>query len=140
MKPDGFGNLTDWGNVLEKLDDIRKSGALGKHQAELVRVFRYKDNWRLTERVLECIKEIDTPGDELIEEACRIMCDEGAYLDMRILAADALGDLLPKRLRQSGETPAFRGVPVIRVMKEVLDSPQAPIFHEAVSKALEAAG
>jgi hypothetical protein len=140
MKTDVFGNLMDWGNVLEKLDDIKKSGALEDHQTGLVRILRYKENWRLTEHVLECIREINMPTDELIQEACRIMCDDGAYIDMRILAATALGDLVPKRLKYSGEEPKFGDISVFQVMQEILASPQAPVFHKAVSNAIEAAG
>lgn len=139
METDVFGNLTDWGKVLETLKELKESGALDEHQAGLQRVLRYRENWRLREYVLECLGEIDRPTDELIQEVCRIMCDDSAYIDMRILAASALGDLVPKRLEYSGEEPKFGDITVFQVMKEILDSPQAPIFHKAVSNALAAA-
>lgn len=140
MKKDVFGNLMDWGNVLETLHEIKKSGVLDDHQAGLARVLRYKENWRLREHVLECLREIDRPTDELIQEVCRILCDGSAYIDMRILAASALGELVPKRVRDSGEEPKFGDVPVSQVMRDLVDSPQAPILHKAVVKALEAVG
>jgi hypothetical protein len=140
MKAEGFGNLRDWGSVLEKLEHIKAAGVLDEHQQELSRVLRYRENWRLTERVLECMQEVERPFDELIEAVCRIMCDEDAYIDIRILAADALGDLVLKRRMNTGEGPCFGGVPVTQVMKGFLDCPQVPVFRAAVSRAIETAG
>lgn len=52
MDSDIFGNLMDWGLVLDKLDDLKKSEKLHKHQADLIRILRYRNNWRLRETVL----------------------------------------------------------------------------------------
>jgi len=140
MKTDVFGNLMDWGKVLETLNKLKKSRTLDEYQAGLQRVLRYKENWRLREHVLECLGEIERPTDELIQDVCRIMCDDSAYIDTRILAASALGDLVPKRLKYSGEEPKVGDIPVFQIMRDIVDSPQAPVFHKAVSKALETAG
>lgn len=140
MKAEGFGNLRDWGTVLEKLEQVKAADVLDEHQRELSRVLRYRENWRLTERVLECIQRVETPSEELIEAVCRIMCDEGAYIDIRILAADAIGNLVLKRRMKTGEKPCFGGVPLTQVMKGFLDCPQVPVFRDAVSRALETAG
>ena len=77
---DIFGNLTDWEQVLDKLNDLKKSETLHKHQAGLARILRYRNNWKLRETVLEYITYINEPSDEILTEAINIMMDEGVYL------------------------------------------------------------
>jgi hypothetical protein len=140
MEDHSFGNLMDWGRVLERLEKIKENSALDEYQDELIRILRYKENWRLTERVLEYAKEIRQPKDELIGETCSILCNPKRYVDSRVLAADALSALIPKNVKGTVEYPKFEGASVVEVMQEILKSPEAPIVHNAVSKALQCVG
>ncbi len=66
MKHDLFGSLRDWGPVLELVDDLADNGQLAKCQPGLIRILRYKGNWRLREEVLKRVGEIKTPSSELV--------------------------------------------------------------------------
>ena len=137
MDADIFGNLTDWGQVIETLDRLKELKQLDRHQAGLTRILRYRDNWRLRETVLKYIKHLAEPTDELVQEVVNITMDEDIYLDMRILAVDALSHLIPLRIREDD----IRGRELVGIaiekMNKLLKSPQAPIFHEAITKSLE---
>lgn len=45
MYSDIFGNLTDWGRVIEMLDRLKELKKLDRNQDGLTRVLRYRDNW-----------------------------------------------------------------------------------------------
>lgn len=140
MNVDGFGNLREWGRVLEKMEALTKSGKLGDCQEELVRVLRYNDNWRLREAALAALPGISEPSPALIDEALKIMMRDDLYYDVRILAADALGKTLKKDSRtnrRGGDKMKETLNRVIEGMNRLLSDPQPPILHRAVRESLE---
>lgn len=137
MDSDIFGNLMDWGLVLDKLDDLKKSEKLHKHQAGLIRILRYRNNWRLRETVLKYITYLNEPSDEMLTQVLNIMMDESVYLDARILAADALANLIRKRKDARENDQAIDKAVVIEKMETLLDSPQPPFLNEAIRKSLK---
>ena len=94
MKQDPFGNLTDWGTVLDLFDELGENGGLAACQPGLVRILSIVGNWRLREEVLKRIGEIQDPSDDLISQVIRILADDNIYYDARILAGEALIRLL----------------------------------------------
>jgi len=132
MPIDRFGNLRDWGPVMEQLDRLCKQGELGQHRRGLARILRYRDNWQLREAALKYARAVSDPTDELLESALAIMMDENIYYDARILAAETLADLAPRRTVEncasSGLTPQF----IREKMDALMDSPQTPRFHRAI--------
>ena len=86
METINFGNLMDWGQVVEKLKELKKEKRLDDCQEEFIRVLRYPNNWRLREMVLEYIKDVQNPIDDLLLCTLNIMIDNKIYYDYRILA------------------------------------------------------
>ena len=131
MKHNSFGNLRDWGPVLELFDELADSGQLGPYQPGLIRILRYKGNWRLREAVLMRVGEIETPSSELVLEVLSILADDNIYYDVRILAGDALTKLL-KNVRDG-----FNGnirMSVQKVAERLRRTPQPIIFDNALRK------
>ena len=89
-----FGNLEQWGPVLEQLDDWKRTGELDRHQDELLWLLRYRGNWRLREAALDVMATLQAPDPELIRQACEIIMDEDLYQEVRILAAETVAALL----------------------------------------------
>lgn len=137
MDSDTFGNLREWGQVLETLEDLEKAKNLDKRQNGLARILRYGQNWRLLERVLEYAKEIVEPSDELLKEICNIMTSHNFYLDARILAVDALESLVPRMQRDHGGDNRASQTLIIRRMEDILNSSEPPKFQEALTRSLE---
>ncbi len=134
MKSDIFGNLREWGKVLERLEVLSKSRELDEHQSGLARILRYRRNWRLLERALKCGQGIDRPTEEFFGEVFRIMSDPDLYPDARILAMKAWECMVRKRLRRGCEGHDFSQ---ICRMVEGLDGSGPPILQEALSGSLE---
>jgi len=106
---DIFGNLTEWGRVIETLDRLKELKQLDRNQDGLTRILRYRDNWQLRETVLKHIVHLTEPTEELVREVINITADEYIYLDMRILAVDALSKLIPLCIKR-GVTNALKTV------------------------------
>ena len=137
MNPDVFGNLIDWYQVLEKLDSLRESGQLDAHQEGLTRILRYRDNWRLRETVLEYIKDLEKPRDELLLKVLDIVMDDGIYYDVRILAAQSLTSVISKRKNENNNDDLISKKLIIQKMNMLLKSPQPPSFQNEITKLLE---
>jgi len=137
LDTDTFGNLDDWGKVLKTLEDLKKKKKLDKHQSGLARILRDGQNWRLLERVLEYGKEINQPADEFLAEVTDIMANRNIYLDARILAAEVLDSLVPRRSTNSRNDGIFSKTLLIRKMVDILNSSEPPIFHELIANSLE---
>ncbi len=139
MENADFGNLRDWGNVLEKIEELSKAGKLGDCQHELIRVLRYNDNWRLREAAIMALPGVVKPSPSLIDEVLAIMMREDLYCEVRILAADALGRTLgnhPKKVRGRPGNPDGMTGKVLAGMKHLLDDPQPPILHKALRESV----
>ena len=131
MKHDPFGNLRDWGPVLELFGKLAENGNLAECQPGLVRILRYKGNWRLREEVLKRIGGITSPSDELAGQVLTIFADDNTYHDARILASSALIQLLKNS--QSSLHQEF--IPKIqKVIDKLSKSPQPPFFEKAIKK------
>ncbi len=94
MQPDPFGNLKDWGPVLELICKLADDGNLRECQPGLTRILRYRDNWRLREETLNRIGKISNPADALVRQVLNIIADENLYDEVRILACDTMMELL----------------------------------------------
>lgn len=131
MKHDPFGNLTDWRPVLDVLEDLAGRGDLWKCQPGLIRILRYRGNWRLREEVLKCVGEIKTPSDELFHQVLAILDDDNIYYDARIIAGNAAVRLLKNARGDSGAELCNRFQKVIGKLKS---TPQPPFFDQALNR------
>ena len=131
MKDDPFGNLRDWGPVLELLDELARNGQLEECQRGLVRILRYKGNWRLREEVLKRIGGISPPSNELVDQMLTIFADDNIYYDARILASNALIQLL----NNSHGSLHKEFIPELRkVLDKLSKVPQPPIYADAIKQ------
>jgi hypothetical protein len=136
MQRDDFGNLEEWGRVLTRLEQLTRDGGLDAHQPGLVRLLRYPDNWRLREAALEACRTLRDPTEPLVSAVLRIMIDGGLYHEVRVLAAEALTQLLPATRRSAlGRNRALEGQ-VIEQMHALLDAPHPPVLHQAIRRVL----
>jgi hypothetical protein len=137
MGVDTFGNLLDWGQVLESLEDLKRAKKLEDHQAGLARILRYGQNWRLLEAVHEHGKEVVAPSGEFLKAICDVMNNRGIYVDARVLAVQTLETLVP---RMTGDRKGDGGVSrnsVIQAMKALQKSIEPPKFQEAIAQSLK---
>ena len=131
-------NHRDWVITLDKLQELKNAFILDDYQQYLCRVLGQDGDWRLKERILEFAIDIRKPTDELIENICAVMINKNTSINARILAADALRVVVPRKIRQTMVYPTFRGSSVLQVMKDILKAPEVPALHEAVTRALKA--
>lgn len=131
MKNDPFGNLTDWGPVMDTLEDLANNGDLAQCQPGLVRILRYKGNWRLREEVLKRIGKIQTPSGELVEQVVAILDDDNLYYDVRIIAGNSLVQLLTKTQVCITDDILNNAKKVIGKLKS---TPQPPFFEKAIGR------
>jgi hypothetical protein len=131
MQQDPFGNLTDWGVVLDTFEELADSGRLAECQPGLIRILRFKGNWRLREEVLKRVGEIQVPSKELITQVLAILADDNTYYDARIIAGDALVRLLKNGSADSHEelNTAAR-----KLVEKLKSTPQPPFFDEALDR------
>ena len=131
MKQDPFGNLTDWGAVLDIFDELADNGKLEECQPGLIRILKYKGNWRLREDVLKRVGEIQNPSDQLICQILSILDDDNTYYDVRILASDTLIQMLKNV--QDGFDDGIN-LSVRKVTERLRTTPHPPIFDNALKK------
>lgn len=142
MKPetdliqDPFGNLQEWGLVLEKLDQLKSSGQMEHHQNGLIRLLRYKTNWRLREAALHGMARVVYPSEELIREILEVVLSDSAYYELRVLAVETLAALAGKTAANGSYAASFRPVPVARELHVLIRVPHPPILTEAVLRCL----
>lgn len=131
MKGDPFGNLNDWGQIIENIEDLSGNGWLAQCQPGLTRILRFKGNWRLREEVLKRIGTIESPSRELAFEVLALLADDNIYYDARILAGNALIPLLDNvRVDFNGELR----LAARKVVEKINSTPQPPFFEQAVKK------
>lgn len=131
MKQDPFGNLTDWGVVLDTFDELADSGRLSECQPGLIRILRFKGNWRLREEVLKRVGEIQNPSKELVLQVIAVLADDNIYYDARIIAGDAL-----VRLMKNGPTDGHEELTSAarKLVGKLKSTPQPPFFDEALDR------
>jgi hypothetical protein len=131
MRDDPFGNLTDWGRVLDTLEDLTENGGLSECQRGLIRILRYKGNWRLREEVLKRVGAIQAPSKELIQQVIAVLDDDNIYYDARIIAGNALIQLLPNA-EDAGNGDLHESVRT--VAEKLKRTPQPPFFHTTLDR------
>jgi hypothetical protein len=131
MQSDPFGNLKDWGPVLEQICNLAESGKLDECQPGLARVLAYRDNWRLREETLRRIGTLSFPDDAIICQVLRIVDDENLYYEVRVLAVEAMIMLL-KNLQCRFQTATSSAID--KTWRSLLATPQPPIFEECLRK------
>jgi hypothetical protein len=131
MKHDPFGNLNDWGTVLELLEELSNKGLLTYCQPGLIRILRYRGNWRLREEVLKRVGEIQVPSNELLFQVLATLSDDNIYYDVRILAGDALIQLLNSA--QGGSLVELNHE-ICKVIEKLRSTPQPPFLDEALKR------
>lgn len=131
MEDKHFGNLKDWGLVLETLDELTKSGNLSDCQSGLIRILRYKGNWRLREEVLKRLDKVDKPSMELVNQVLAIIDDDNVYYDARIIACDALIQLMTNT-EEKNNNDLYNSV--YKVIEKLKSTPQPPIFEQAIDR------
>jgi len=136
MEHDPFGNLREWGTVLQTLKDLGSSNRLAECQKGLIRILRFRENWRLREEVLKCIGKINAPSARLIEQVIEMVCDEDAYYELRILASRTLGELMRNHCKQPHDGNSPRTEAALERMYSLLQVPQPPILSEALHRCL----
>jgi len=131
METDPFGNLRDWGPTLELFNELAENNKLAECQPGLIRILHYKGNWRLREEVLKRIGQIQTPSRELIAIVFAIMADDNIYYDARILASDALTQLL-----KGLQADLFDEIcdEIRKVVEKLRSTPKPPFFDEALKR------
>ena len=131
MQPDPFGNLKDWGPVLELICKLADTGKLSECQPGLTRILTYKDNWRLREETLKRLKAVENPGEAILDQVLRLIADENLYYEVRILGCEAMAELL-KNL--GNHFTAVTKAGLAEVLAIQLATPQPPIFYDALQK------
>lgn len=137
MQPDPFGNLVDWAEVLDLLTELSENGRLEECQPGLMRILRYKGNWRLREEVLKLLPNLKNPIKQLLFEILAILDDDNTYYDARILAGDALIPLLRKT---GADYHSDINVAVMKVVEKIESTPQPPFFIKALTPLYSAVG
>lgn len=131
MQPDPFGNLRDWGPVLDLVCQLADHSELSECQPGLTRILAYRDNWRLREETLKRIGVIEKPGEALVRQVLRLIVDENLYYEVRIMACETVAEWL-----NNDRTP-FSADTRARLAAQVagqLAIPQPPIFADALMK------
>ena len=139
MKDHIFGNLNDWGIVLEKLEKLSGTNELDHYQDELIRLLRFDQNWRLREAAIESLPSIKNPSLKLAREVTTLIKRKDLYYDIRILATDGLEKLAAtivgnKTFDKDILKQFIQGI--VKDMDDLLDSPEPPIFHDALQKSI----
>ncbi len=134
-----FGNLNDWGRVLDTLEKLSESKELDNCQDELIRLLRFDQNWRLREAAIESLHFVENPGLNLAREVNALTKRKDLYYDVRILATDGLEKLTTKIIK----TKAFDKDllkqfvrSIINDMDDLLASPEPPKFHDALQNSM----
>ncbi len=134
-----FGNLEQWGPVLEQLHDWKRTGELDRHQDELLWLLRYRGNWRLREAALDVMATLQAPDPELIRQACEIIMDEDLYQEVRILAAETVAALLSNE-RACRADAVLLASEVRARMHALLGSTCTPVMHVALERVFSRIG
>jgi len=137
MKQDPFENLADWGSALNTIEEMAAAGRLSSCQPGLIRILRYKGNWRLREAVLRHVGEIQTPSEELVQQVLTILDDDNIYYDARMLAGDALSQLLNNMGGEGGRAIHRKARDVLTRLRS---TPQPPFFDKALNATCSAVG
>jgi len=138
MPNDVFGDLREWGVVLNKLEELKAAEVLDEHQTGLARLVRCADNWRVQQEALIAALRVKRPRESLIREVLKVLTDSEASLENRIWAARAAGSLL-NCARSAGERTADWAA-LETMLRDALADGGPPILQRAIREACERAG
>lgn len=133
-----FGNLNDWGLVLEQLEKLAESRELGNYQDELIRLLRFDQNWRLREAAIESLPFVANPGLDIAREVTALITRKDLYYDVRILATQGLEKLVPTIVKNRAfDNDILKQFirKIVAEMDDLLASPEPPKFHDALENA-----
>jgi hypothetical protein len=138
MRDERLDNLEQWDRALEQLDDWKHAGQLDSHQADLLWLLRFRDNWRLREAALEMTVLLQVPEPELIRQVCDILIDDSLYYELRVLAAEALAALFSRDGPDGPHDACADSVvgEVRECARQLLASTQPPVVHLALQRVL----
>lgn len=134
-----FGNLTDWGSALDKLQRLTDTGEIGNHQDELIRLLRFDGNWRLREAAVESASTLTAPEVDTVKQLVSLIGRGDLYYNVRIMAAEAVSTLVPVLMENRGPDRDRVRLCFKEATHEVttlLSSPEPPIFHDALDHTL----
>lgn len=131
MSYDVFGDLQEWGRVLDQVQEMRKDGTADNHQQGLARLVRYPFNWQVRQAGLRAIAELKQPTDEVLGVAVQIVVDEKNDLETRILAGGALNRILNNGCGTISGTARSEATESLR---DLLATPQPPVLHKCLCR------
>lgn len=133
---DSLANLQEWERVLEALKKIKRKGELHKHQADLIRMLKYKGNWRIREAALEAVLQITHPMSNLVSEILQIVMDDNLYYEARVMACNALNKFVDNYNNNSNGHRTLSRLAVAKQLTALNAVPQPPMLSHAVTKCL----
>lgn len=129
MTEDPFGNLQDWGQALEGLISVFQNGKAENCQRGLIRILRYKGNWRLREEALQHLEKLENPREELLREVLSVLDDENIYYEARIMACRCLMRLVDKNKTCSEQIKKETQ----QILDRINSTPQPPFFIKSIN-------
>lgn len=133
-------NFHDWGQVLDALKDIEKKGDLHRHQPDLIRMLKYKGNWRMREAALKSIPQVGKPCPALISEVLNIILDDNVYCEARAMACRTLSQLIDNCKNSPSSSQLFQELSIAKKLKTITAVPQPPMLVRAVTECLSCLG
>jgi hypothetical protein len=124
---DNFGDLREWGRVLKEIELLGLAGQLDEHEEGLTRVLRYPYNWQLRQAALKAVSLLKRPSKDLFNVLIGIVKDDYGEMETRLLACNAVRDLIRKETGDLGSEAARRANEILRV-------PQPPVLRKAVER------
>lgn len=139
METDGdvFGNLREWEKIADQIAELLKTGKIDTHQAGLVRILRYKDNWKIREIVLKAIKDLKMPSSKLLSELLCIMENDREYYMMRMLASEAIESLFTNDGIQFPEDRRVAASQITGRVKPLANSSWPPVLRDSLLRCLK---
>lgn len=129
MTHDPFGNLQEWGHVIENIGVVFQNGDAENCQRGLIRILRHKGNWRLREEALKHIEKLEKPKEELIKELIKLLDDENVYYELRIMAYNSLMRIIDKNKACSEKLLKEAH----QVLERINSTPQPPFFLKSIN-------
>lgn len=129
-------NFQDWEGVLDTLEKIKKKGVLHHYQTDLIRLLKYRGNWRLCEAALQAIRQIKQPTAPLVSEVLNIIMDDNLYYEVRAMACHTLNELIHHHKNCANGCKSLTRLPIAKHLKTLTAVPQPPILSSAASTCL----
>lgn len=134
MMSDIFGDLREWGRVLDQIEQLKQAGKLDEHEEALGRVLRYRYNFELRQCALRAVPDLTRPSRQILDILLGIVADEYCQMETRLLACEAASHAIAKNSGgpEEGEFEAAAA----RCAGEVLRVRQPPVLRNAVTRCL----